>query len=86
MLFIVATIKIATRGLLDICCCYIYFMPNTERGRPPKADDERKDAELRIRMTQEERKLLDQAAINKTSTWARDVLLRAAKRKLQSGK
>ena len=56
-------------------------MENNERGRPPKADDERKDNVLRIRMTQEERELLDQAADGKTSTWARDVLVRAAKRK-----
>ena len=56
-------------------------MDKTERGRPPKADDKRKSAELRIRMTQEERELLDTAAGGKTSTWARDVLVRAAKRK-----
>jgi uncharacterized protein (DUF1778 family) len=56
-------------------------MDKTERGRPPKADEERKSAELRIRMTQEERELLDAAAGGKTSTWARGVLLRAAKRK-----
>ena len=57
-------------------------MKNNERGRPPKADDERKDNVLRIRMTQEERELLDYAADGKTSTWARDVLVRAAKRKV----
>ena len=56
-------------------------MDKNERGRPPKADDERKDNVLRIRMTQEERELLDHAADGKTSTWARDVLVRAAKRK-----
>ena len=55
-------------------------MSENERGRPPKADDERKSAELRIRMTQEERELLDAAAGGKTSTWARNVLVRAAKR------
>ena len=56
-------------------------MDKNERGRPPKADDERKDNVLRIRMTQDEREILDQAADGKTSSWARDVLLRAAKRK-----
>ena len=60
-------------------------MTENERGRPPKADEDRKSAELRIRMTQEERELLDQAAVEKTSTWARDVLVKAAKRKV-SGK
>ena len=61
-------------------------MDKNERGRPPKADDERKDNVLRIRMTQDEREVLDQAADGKTSSWARDVLLRAAKRKASSGK
>ena len=61
-------------------------MDKNERGRPPKADDERKDNVLRIRMTQDERETLDQAADGKTSSWARDVLLRAAKRKTSSGK
>ena len=61
-------------------------MDKNERGRPPKADDERKDNVLRIRMTQDERESLDQAADGKTSSWARDVLLRAAKRKTSSGK
>ena len=56
-------------------------MENNERGRPPKPDDERKSAQLRIRLTEEEREALDQAAGGKTSTWARDVLLKAAKRK-----
>ena len=61
-------------------------MDKNERGRPPKADDERKDNVLRIRMTQDERETLDQAADGKTSSWAREVLLRAAKRKASSGK
>jgi hypothetical protein len=50
-------------------------------GRPKKPDSERKDSELRIRMTDEERKALDKAAQNagqETSTWARDLLLKNA--------
>lgn len=50
-------------------------------GRPPKPDDERKSAELRIRLTADEREELDRAAGDNTSTWAREVLLKAAKRK-----
>ena len=61
-------------------------MEKNERGRPPKDDDERKENVLRIRMTQDERETLDMAADGKTSTWARGVLLRAAKRKASSGK
>jgi hypothetical protein len=49
-------------------------------GRPPLPDDERRDAELRIRLTALERDELDKAAGTDTSTWARLVLLRAAKR------
>jgi hypothetical protein len=52
-----------------------------ERGRPPKPDDERRTAELRIRLTDEERERLDDAAGGKTSTWARDLLLKAATRR-----
>ena len=51
-----------------------------ERGRPPKAPDDRKSAELRIRLTEDERAELDAAADGHTSTWARAILLRAAKR------
>ena len=53
---------------------------SSERGRPPKPPDERKDSELRIRLTADEREALDEAAGGKTSTWARGILLKAAKR------
>lgn len=46
--------------------------------RPTKPQDERKENVLRIRLTDDERRALDQAASGHTSTWARDVLLRAA--------
>lgn len=51
------------------------------RGRPPKDPTDRKSDELRIRLTQEQRDLLDEAAGGNTSAWARDVLLKAAKRR-----
>ena len=53
-------------------------------GRPRKADVERKTSVLRIRMTSEDRRLLDVAARSSglsTSSWARNTLLRSAKRK-----
>ena len=53
-----------------------------ERGRPPKAPEDRRSAELRIRLTEDERELLDTAGGGKTSTWARTVLLRAAQRRI----
>ena len=50
-------------------------------GRPPMPPEKRRAAELRIRLTGDERAELDRAAGKDTSTWARDVLLRAAKRR-----
>lgn len=49
-------------------------------GRPPKPPEERQTARLEIRMTPAELELIEQAADGKTSTWAREVLVRAAKR------
>ena len=51
-----------------------------QRGRPPKADDERREIRFQIRLSQAELDQLDKAARGKTSTWARDILLKAAKR------
>lgn len=59
------------------------------RGRPKKADEERRDNVLRIRLTDEERALLDEAAGAKTldtSTWARSVLLELARKGRQGRK
>ena len=53
--------------------------------RPMKSELERKANMLRIRMTDENRRLLDEASGLlglDTSTWARQVLLRAAKRRM----
>jgi uncharacterized protein (DUF1778 family) len=52
-------------------------------GRPRLEDDERKDLGMTIRFTKEERERIDAAAKiagKKTSTWARDLLLAAAKK------
>jgi uncharacterized protein (DUF1778 family) len=54
-------------------------------GRPPKPPEERKSAELRIRLTKSERATLDEAAKGKTSTWARKLLLKAARREAKAG-
>ena len=52
-----------------------------KRGRPPKTDDERRDIRFQIRLSQAELEQLERAADGNTSTWAREVLLRAAKRR-----
>lgn len=54
---------------------------NTRRGAPEKPPEERRSVLLPIRLTQAERDAIDVAADGKASTWARDVLLRAAKRR-----
>jgi hypothetical protein len=54
-----------------------------ERGRPPKQADERKTASMKIPLTDEEKREIMQAATcadSKPVTWARETLLKAAKR------
>ena len=58
----------------------------TRTGRPKLPDDERRTNVLRIRLTERERTVLDQAALqalgqpqSETSTWAREQLLAFAK-------
>ena len=72
---------------MEFICGYNISMntnDTTRMGRPPKPPDERKSSELRIRLTEADRETLDEAAGARgaeTSTWARDVLLKAAKRR-----
>lgn len=51
-------------------------------GRKRLPDDVRREKPLRIRLSQEERELIDDAAggAGKTSNWAREVLVKTAKR------
>jgi hypothetical protein len=49
-------------------------------GRPPLPDDERRAKPLRIRLSDPEREEIDKAAGGKSSTWARQVLLREARK------
>ena len=60
-----------------------------KRGRPALPDDERKGYMFRLRMTQEERALLDKAARQDgkdTSAWARATLVAKAKKTVGSEK
>ncbi len=53
------------------------------RGRPKKPEEDRRENVLRIRLTEGERRLLDQAAQGKaldTSSWARAELVALAKK------
>jgi hypothetical protein len=51
------------------------------RGRSPKDLDAGKAAELRISLTEKERDELDKAAGENTSIWARELLLKAARKR-----
>lgn len=63
----------------EIFCLYNHVM-ETKMGRPPKDADERRDIRFQVRLSKAELELLEQAAEGKTSTWARETLLAAAKR------
>ena len=59
-------------------------MKTTKMGRPPKAEEDRRNNGLRIPLTDAEREIVEGAAQidgKKPVTWARDAILRAAKRK-----
>jgi hypothetical protein len=47
-------------------------------GRPPKAPEERRDQVFSIKLTADEKALLDETEARK---WARDVLVRSARKR-----
>lgn len=51
------------------------------RGRPLKPDKDRRETRFQVRLSALELALIDKAAKGKTSTWAREILLNAAKKK-----
>jgi len=56
------------------------------RGRPPKPPDERKTASMKLPLADDEKELIERAARAddaKPVTWARDLLLKAARRRLK---
>ncbi len=64
---------------------YLWVYLITMRGRPPKPPAERKTDNMKIPLTAEEKESIERAAQagnDKPVTWARDVLLRAAKRRI----
>ena len=53
-------------------------------GRPPKAPEDRRDADIKIPLTEAEKRAIWDAAEGdgaKPITWCRETLLRSAKRK-----
>jgi hypothetical protein len=68
------------KGCKETFFPYNIGMETKRMGRPPKPAEERQTARLEIRMTAADLKLIEGAADGNTSTWARNVLVRAAKR------
>lgn len=73
--------KSGVKGCVKSFLPYNNGMETKRMGRPPKPAAERQTSRLEIRMTNAELRLIERAAGGKTSTWARDVLVRAAKRR-----
>jgi uncharacterized protein (DUF1778 family) len=62
--------------------CYIKSMKKTRRGRPMKKQSDRKDKDLRIPVTAEQKDFINRAATKAGgdfAAWARDILLREAR-------
>lgn len=58
-------------------------MVKAKRGRPELPDSEKRKPAFLLKLTDAEHELIKQAAGPKVSTWARETLLRAAKRALK---
>ncbi len=58
-------------------------MKKRTRGRPALSDDEKRKPAFTLKLTDAEYDLIKRAADPRVATWAREVLLRAAKRKLK---
>lgn len=52
-----------------------------KRGRPHKSEKDRREIRFQVRLSPQELAALESAAKGKTSTWAREVLLKAASKK-----
>lgn len=80
--FLCVLLNVATSISLVKGLAWIFFAATFifMRGRPKLGPAEYKADTLRIRLTNGERELLDKAAGGRTSTWARELLLRAAER------
>jgi hypothetical protein len=50
------------------------------RGRPVSPKEDRREIRFQVRLSRKELELLDKVAKGKTSTWAREILLLAAKK------
>lgn len=63
------------------------FNVMADRGRPPKDPEDRKTSDIKIPLTDEEKELIKSAAgidDTKPVTWARNILIRAAKYRVKN--
>jgi hypothetical protein len=58
-------------------------MAKTGRGRPALPDDEKRKPAFLLKLSDAEYELIKKAAGDKVSTWARETLLKAAKRSVK---
>jgi hypothetical protein len=58
-------------------------MAKKNRGRPVLPDSEKRKPAFLLKLSDAEFELIKQAAGEKVSTWARETLLRAAKRRVK---
>jgi len=64
---------------------FVGILISMKAGRPPKAPEDRRDRDMKIPLNESERQVIEDAAQAdeaKPVTWARETLLRAAKRRL----
>jgi len=54
------------------------------RGRPQKKAGDRREIRFQVRLSSSELALIERAAEGKPSTWARDILIKAAKKRTRS--
>jgi hypothetical protein len=85
MLFIMYIIIRLSSGNLGLTAdfLWLYLIAMSERGRPPKSPEDRKSTSIRIPLTEAEKEAIELAAKSRKAkpiTWAREALLRAAKR------
>ena len=83
--FIMYIVIRGSRGVLGLDPRFFMaiFNPMNKRGRPPKAPEDCKSTSIRIPLTEAEKESLELAAKSRKAkpiTWARETLLRAAKR------
>jgi hypothetical protein len=67
---------------------FVGILISMKAGRPPKPPEDRRDRDMKIPLSESERETIVEAAEadeSKPVTWARETLLKAAKRKLTRG-